>query len=96
MAEYIEREALIYDLEHCGVEKKIADAIVYRIGLHEAADVSPVVHSKWTVVEDEYGSYAKCQNCGEEFTFYDADCALTNFCPNCGAKMDGGEQPCMN
>lgn len=55
-----------------------------------AADVAPVVHSKW-----ENGNPI-CPVCGEDkFKDLDADiwCDwLPPFCPNCGAKMDGGNQ----
>jgi DNA-directed RNA polymerase subunit RPC12/RpoP len=50
---------------------------------------------EWTKHIDEWDcEYAKCSCCGEEF--YDATGEDTidmfyNFCPNCGAKMKGGE-----
>ena len=86
MAEYIEREALrdtLYD----------ADAItmsgVKILNQFPAADVTPVVHGRW-----ENGNPI-CPVCGEDkFKDLDADiwCDwLPPFCPNCGAKMDGGD-----
>lgn len=55
-----------------------------------AADVAPVVHGRW-----ENGNPI-CPICGEDkFKELDADiwCDwLPPFCPNCGAKMDGGNQ----
>lgn len=54
-----------------------------------AADVAPVVHGRW--IEDH--DYLKCPECGvmvkRNFTFFDI--GNWNYCPNCGAKMDGGE-----
>ena len=53
-----------------------------------AADVAPVVHGRW-----EPGNPI-CPVCGgDKFKNLDADiwCDwLPDFCPNCGAKMDGG------
>lgn len=53
-----------------------------------AADVAPVVHGRW--IEDH--DYLKCAKCGVmvkwDFTFFDI--GNWNYCPNCGAKMDGG------
>lgn len=59
-----------------------------------AVDAVPVVHGRWIGVE--YDGYAdgypvydlyECSICGEEHKGeYDT---LTNYCPNCGAKMDG-------
>lgn len=46
-----------------------------------AADVAPVVHSKWEICCDGY--YPYCKNCGEE----PKSGRMTKFCPNCGAKM---------
>lgn len=55
-----------------------------------ASDVAPVVHGRW-----ENGNPI-CPICGEDkFKDLDADiwCDwLPPFCPNCGAKMDGGNQ----
>ena len=52
------------------------------------ADVAPVVHRRW--IEDH--DYLKCPECSAmvkwDFTFFDI--GNWNYCPNCGAKMDGG------
>lgn len=47
--------------------------------------------------EDQYqGMYAnqlyKCSVCGETASHDDKRWFLTNFCPNCGAKMKGGAE----
>ena len=57
-----------------------------------AADVVPAVHGRWEIKTDNYDcEYAMCSVCGEEF--YDANedtIDITfNYCPNCGARMDG-------
>ena len=48
-----------------------------------AADVAPVVHGHRV---DNGGSYARCSQCDGVLPL----CA--NYCPNCGAKMDGGAE----
>ena len=57
-----------------------------------AADVVEVRHGKWTLIG--YGNgrplHWKCSACGYET--FDAVNGDTNFCPNCGAKMDGGKE----
>jgi len=32
-----------------------------------------------------------CSNCEECFSILENDCERFNYCPNCGAKMDGGD-----
>ena len=57
-----------------------------------AADVAPVVHGRW--VDGHYincEEYFECQKCGvivKVDSFFD-DIGDWNYCPNCGAKMDG-------
>ena len=58
-------------------------------------DVAPVRHGKWVHSRYENCSeqfeMVKCSCCGREayaMSFYVRD---GNYCPNCGAKMDGGE-----
>ena len=82
MKEYIERAALIDDFEHCGASKEIVDAIVYRINLHNAADVAEVRHGRWID--------GVCSECGFDAMYYKGIPVqvYTDYCPSCGARMD--------
>ena len=51
-----------------------------------SADVVPVRHGKWTHKPDVYG-VVYCSECN-----YELHANSTSFCPNCGAKMDGGKE----
>ena len=53
-----------------------------------AADVAPVVHSYWEhkITSDEE-NISICHNCKYPVSWF---WGLSNYCPNCGAKMDGG------
>lgn len=48
------------------------------------ADVQEVKHAHWEK-ENEY--FTVCSNC-EEIALADHSYILSNYCPNCGAKMD--------
>lgn len=97
MAEYIEREAVLGKATYAG----ISDAQGIEYGCAEiiftndvkeipAADVAPVVHARWyqkkiTVPKARGHSYLvwACSNCHEH------ERKRSDYCPNCGAKMDG-------
>lgn len=51
-----------------------------------AADVAPVVHGRWIDAREYCGDYM-CSNCE---ALYGTN--KFNYCPNCGAKMDGGRE----
>lgn len=106
MAEYIEREAAIKavnDYAHMAIDKKqmlldtVDDTlnIVARIEKIPAADVVPVVHGKW--IRPHWKSSDYCCDCSEcdgeamhrEYQWNKK--GIYPICPNCGAKMDGGE-----
>lgn len=60
--------------------------------LHEvpAADVAPVRHGRWE--QDADGDWY-CTNCDEAVAICDSGKNRTYrkpYCPNCGARMDGG------
>ena len=66
---------------------------VYK-GLHSvpSADVVQVRHGKWEKI-GVWGRVYRCNQCGNflDFDGVNAGRGSANFCPNCGAKMDGGE-----
>lgn len=93
MAEYIKREALIAKLkqmklgEHGLEERLFADGVYAVIAAFPAADVAPVVRSRWRYC----GFLQECQTCGEIYSMHGGNAGKSwNYCPNCGAKMDGG------
>lgn len=80
MAEYIEREALLeklaeHDLCLCVSESDIKNM--------PAADVAPVVHGQWIKVKPVH---YQCSICGVNTGGF-----TSNYCPNCGSKMDKEE-----
>ena len=62
----------------------------YDIEAAPTVDAVEVVHGRWI----DKGEYAVCTECGgRSGTQYDGVETIplmTQFCPNCGAKMDGG------
>lgn len=96
MAEYINRSDFIEavkDIPRWGsVAAMFADGFPY-------ADVDPVVHGRWEWFDEETGTPFtgpegwRCSRCKHELTddYNDPDYRpMLDFCPNCGAKMDGG------
>ena len=86
--EYIIREAIIADIEQTiensgcvNHEREIIDCVRYAT----AADVVQVVHARW-VATSPGEPEETCGNCGARSRWF-----YENYCPNCGAKMDGGE-----
>ena len=58
----------------------------YGVSLGEKAEVAKVVHGRWRFCgSDRWNDDYECSNCGKM-----AMCD-SNYCPNCGAKMDGGK-----
>lgn len=95
MDEYIEREDLLelYRMDDPVLnENGHVPLSVIRQNIMDipAADVAPVRHGRWI----DKGEYAVCAECGgRSGTQYDGVepiPLMTQFCPNCGAKMDGG------
>ena len=79
MAEYIERERA---MQIAFTSPFFSNALMEEIKVIPAADVAPVIHSKWEICCDGY--YPYCLNCKAEPPGRE----MTKYCPNCGAKMD--------
>ena len=104
MAEYIEREDLLelYRMDDPVLnENGHVPLPVIRQNIMDipAADVAPVQHGRWLHTEEPLGwqdvDCMECSAChdswiiGEDYCF--DDMPLWNYCPSCGAKMDGAE-----
>ena len=94
MAEYIEREAAIRVVNGQSSLTMTRSSLIDSISKLPDADVAPVVHGRWvhSRYEDcsEQLELVKCSQCNHEayaMAFYVRG---GNYCPNCGAKMDGG------
>lgn len=85
--EYIDREAANLALAEQGFDWDKAKQALASVS---AADVAPVVHGRWE--RDADGDWY-CTNCDEVVAICESGRERTYrkpYCPNCGAKMDGG------
>ena len=94
MDEYIKRECAVdavldvyYDTPDIDLSGGKFEAAILKIPV---ADVAPVRHGRWLgwgkSGTPTYENYGTCSVCGEDAEIYTEH---RNFCPNCGAKMDG-------
>ena len=97
MDEYIKREAAIEAVKHAwakGLEPSQYIEII------TAADVAPVRHGRWIHTEEQLGwkdvDCMECSACHDSWIIEEDYCfddmPLWNYCPSCGAKMDGGAE----
>lgn len=97
MDEYIEREATIKLLRSLGSrdyrrEKGTIQEAIKMVSFPEytpSVDVAKMVHGQWETSSDRPDSLI-CSVCKCGFDMWKHD--PHNFCPNCGAKMDGGAE----
>ena len=91
MAEYIKRtEALDITTRTCGDY-----AAAWReIRKLPAADVAPVRHGRWVLLDECYNEGVYCSACHKKVykKCYANQKIKSKFCPHCGAKMDGGAE----
>ena len=97
MDEYIKREEAIEAVKHAwakGLEPSQYIEII------SAADVAPVRHGRWIHTEEQLGwkdvDCMECSACHDSWIIEEDYCfddmPLWNYCPSCGAKMDGGAE----
>lgn len=55
-------------------------------------DAEPTKHGHWVNNRNMYIEWATCSQCGAEWNKYENEFFRFNFCPNCGVKMDEGEE----
>ena len=98
MAEYIKRDYAVdavldvyCDTPDIDLSCEKFEAAIRKI---QAADVAPVRHGRWEEWDDGFGgTYYHCSVCGEDWCTIDGTPAENGmrYCPQCGARMDGGK-----
>ena len=95
MSDYIEREKALKAVEDIVCDADDAERTCDRIIDIPAADVTPIRHGRW-----RSGACSECggikpmtriEDCG--LLIWEAPYKL-NYCPNCGARMDGEYKNC--
>jgi hypothetical protein len=106
MAEYIKREAAIAYIrersEECqkAFEEFGGESGIYADAYNDlaedfhsipAADVAPVVHGRWEYTPQTFNTLGqiRCPFCAWWSLDQSID-GIYKYCPNCGARMDGG------
>lgn len=98
--EYIEREAALdfnfsitvpqdRRIQVCDAVNNTVKAIATHIEAIPAADVVEVVHAYWIQIDQ---TKCKCSRCKVITLIAQYPHGDKNYCPNCGAKMDGGNE----
>jgi DNA-directed RNA polymerase subunit RPC12/RpoP len=81
----------VYQYDETGEYIKYKAIPVETIEKAPTLDLAPVVHGEWVFTETFADiTFYKCSICSNDIgvdPFFDDK--VSNFCPNCGAKMDG-------
>ena len=85
--ELIDRENYCKNICRCGGLENGCDKEKCQIWNAPTIEATPVRHGRYISDYKHYGLVGNCSECGTSVKFSD------NFCPNCGARMDGGQAP---
>ena len=82
MSDYISRDAALTALQNPELFN-VSPRFLQILRDLPAADVEPVRHGRWERSILAY-DFKRCSECSSVWS------RTSNYCPNCGAKMDGG------
>ena len=85
MKEYIEREKALDITKRTSGDYATAFSMIRQL---PAADVAPVVHGRWKLLDSGNGTCSECHFTQKNVWDYDG---WQSYCGVCGAKMDGGQ-----
>lgn len=107
MSEYIEKNVAIARLTALEIGNPCATMTDAKRQIADTrpADVAPVVHGRWVQKKEwhlgRWVAWFECSECGEHDDNSDMYemmpfCNLSNYCPGCGAKMDGDDSDAVD
>lgn len=85
MSDYIKREDALEQFDYYDLGEYLTTQIRDMLMDIPSADVAPVRHGHWVVIDAEEPRRYGCSEC-KRLSWH-----MENYCPNCGAKMDEEE-----
>lgn len=82
MSDYIKREDALKQFDYYDLSEYLTTQIRGMLMDVPSADVAPVRHGRWVVIDAEEPRRYGCSKC-KRLSWH-----MENYCPNCGAKMD--------
>ena len=90
MPRYIDADKLSENIIERVNNPAIRSWLLSLINESPTADVAEVKRGEWKEAED--GDGIVCSVCGSDFCTLVLDVYGYNYCPNCGAKMEGNDE----
>ena len=91
MAEYINRKRARFEAKRYFKDMdEIQEDLDMLFCMLPAENVAPVRNGWWVSVPHKLARVCSVCNRDEPYKFADIDADVYDYCPNCGAKMDGG------
>ena len=85
MSDYIKREDALEQFDYYDLGEYLTTQIRGMLMDIPSADVAPVRHGRWEVVDAEEPRRYGCSEC-KRLSWH-----MDNYCPSCGARMDAKE-----
>ena len=95
MTDYIKHKTALEDFERCNAENPnwTPQRVKTLLLRQPAADVAPVVHEKWLLDRWPSWPHRECSRCKIMIPrTKEVPDQYWQYCPNCGARMDGGAE----
>ena len=95
MTDYIKCKTALEDFERCNAENPngTPQRVKTLLLRQPAADVAPVVHEKWLLDRWPSLPHRECSRCKIMIPrTKEVPDQYWQYCPNCGARMDGGNE----
>ena len=90
------KEQFVYEIGEAPCRGCDIDTALDYVDDYPTADVAPVKHGKWMPFLPEYGDMYTCSECQKVTRYFQKKqwipANLYDYCPNCGARMDGEDE----
>lgn len=84
------KKVIYFETNHLGIDFHKSKLIGIAIDNAPTIEAEPTKYGKWTITEVFDFKNMTCSSCGWLYEYYAGMEEEWNYCPHCGARMDGG------